>query len=186
MIIVEGPDGAGKTTIVEALQERFDFPIAQRVVTQDAVAMVDLQDWVDNNLEEGFQRTIFDRHRLISETIYGPILRTAAQPGFTRLSWLGPRMKRFYQLEPIIIYCLPPIEIVAKNIEGDENNRVVWEKFEAIYSAYVSRASLDLQFSPGITRVWDYTTSPTVRKEPAFFSDIDRALNGPRIRGIFA
>jgi hypothetical protein len=144
--------------------------------------MVDLQDWVDNNLEEGFQRTIFDRHRLVSETIYGPILRTAAQPGFTRLSWLGPRMKDFYQTEPIIIYCLPPLEIVAKNIEGDEDNRVVWDKLEAIYSAYVARASLDLTFSPGITRVWDYTHSPTIKGEPIFFGDIDRRLNSPRPR----
>lgn len=186
MIVVEGPDGAGKTTLIEALMERFDLPVAPRVVSKDAVAMVDLMDWVDNNLEEGFQRTIFDRHRLISETIYGPILRTEPQPGFTRLSWMAPRLARFYRIQPIIIYCLPPLEVVKKNIIGDHDNQVVWEKIEAIYSAYVNRASLDIEFAPGKVFIWDYTHSPTIRNEPVFFNEINKLLNSPRPRGILA
>ena len=68
MIIVEGPDGAGKTTLIRQLQERWpDLAVAPRVVSKDAEAMVDLQEWVNINLSDGPQYKIFDRHRLISE-----------------------------------------------------------------------------------------------------------------------
>jgi len=128
--------------------------------------MVNLQDWVDNNLEEGFQHTIFDRHRLISETIYGPVLRKQQQPGFTDIGWLGPRLERFYSLEPIIIYCLPPLEVVKANILGDDDNKVVADHIEAIYTAYTTRAALDLMYSPGFTWVFDYTRDTQIFKLP--------------------
>lgn len=177
MIVVEGPDGAGKTTLIEALMEEFDLPVAPRVVSKDTVAMVDLKDWVDNNLDEGFQPMIFDRYRLISETIYGPILRTGAQPGFADMKWLGPRLRRFYELEPIIIYCLPPLEVVMANVNQGDDNFVVQDKIEAIYSAYVAKASMDLTLAPGPVMVWDYTASPTIKNTPVMFSRIEKHLD---------
>lgn len=176
MIVFEGPDGAGKTTLIEAFQEAFDTPVAPRVVSKDAEAMVDLQDWVDDNLSQGFQYRIFDRHRLISETIYGPILRGTQQPGFNQLSWMGPRLYRFYELKPVIIYCLPPLEVVKANILNDPDNKVVEEKIEAIYSAYVARAALDHVFSPGIVKIWDYTRSPKINNEPAWFHSLHTSI----------
>jgi len=172
MIIVEGPDGAGKTTLIKSIVEATGFPIAPRVVAQDTTAMVDLQSWVDDNLEQGFQKVIFDRHRLISETIYGPILRHEQEPGFNEMKWLAPRMKRFYELKPIIIYCLPPLQTVLDNIIDDPDNRAVLPRIHAIYSAYVSRASLDETFSPGITKVWDYTQSLAINNEPAWLKSL--------------
>lgn len=176
MIVVEGPDGAGKTTLIKQLTEAYDIPIAPRVVTKDAEAMVDLKDWVDNQLEEGFQDVIFDRHRLISETIYGPILRTAQEAGFNELSWVGPRLKRFYELEPIIIYCLPSLETVKRNIARDDDNRVVMDQIEAIYSSYVSRISLDHIFSPGIVKVWDYEHSPKIDGRPTWLYEVRKSM----------
>lgn len=176
MLIVEGPDGAGKTTLIRQFQEAFDIPVAPRVVSKDAEAMTDLQDCVDNNLDEGFQSTIFDRHRLISETIYGPVLRSYQSKGFDDLSWLGPRLQRFYDLQPIIIYCLPPLEVVRKNIEGDEDNKVVAAHIDALYTAYVARASLDHAFSPGMVKIWDYTKSPKIKDRMMWFNTIHHQL----------
>lgn len=180
MIVVEGPDGAGKTTLIEALQERFDLPVAPRVVTKDTIAMVDLRQWVDHNLDEGFQHTIFDRHRLISEPIYGPVLRVEQEPGFNQLSWMAPRIRRFYDLEPIIIYCLPPLDVVRANVTDDPDNTYVAEFIEPIYSAYVTRAAIDKCYSPGMTLVWDYKNSPTIKNEPAFFGHIQKELEDRR------
>lgn len=172
MIVVEGPDGAGKTTLIKQLVEELGLPVAPRVVSKGAEAMTDLRTWVDQNLDEGFQPRIFDRHRLISETIYGPILRHHQEPGFDQLKWIGPRMRRFYDLEPIIIYCLPPLEEVMKNISDDPDNVVVVDHIEAIYSAYVARAALDHTFAPGIVKVWDYTSSLKIEGLPSWMNEV--------------
>lgn len=144
MIIVEGPDGAGKTTLIRQLQEKWpDLEVAPRVVSKDAEAMVDLQMWVNDNLSQGPQYKIFDRHRLISEFIYGPILRKEQQPGFSSDIWVWHSLRRFERLRPVLIYCLPPLEVVKANIAGDTDNRVVWDHIEGIYTAYLQRAILD-------------------------------------------
>lgn len=158
MIIVEGPDGAGKTTLISQMVERYDLQVAPRVVSKDANAMVNLRDWVDTNLEEGPQWMIFDRHRLISETIYGPALRQNAEDGFDSLTQMWLWLRKFYELEPLIIYCIPPLDVVKSNTEHDPDNRAVAHKIEAIYQAYVARAALDSIMSPGSVIIWDYTT----------------------------
>lgn len=176
MIVVEGPDGAGKTTLIQTLSHNLGIDVAPRVVTKDTEAMVDLREWVDENLKLGFQATIFDRYRLISETIYGPILRQKSQPGFDQMSWLGPRISHFYHHKPIIIYCLPPLATVLGNIKDDEDNKAVVNSIESIYSAYVARAALDLAFAPGTIRVWDYTTTPTINGLPFWFNQVAAEL----------
>src|ERR687883_686991 len=97
MIIVEGPDGGGKTTLITKLSDLFDLPIAERVVSKEARAMVDLVQWTERNVSEGSQHTLFDRHRLISEPIYGAILRDRFEPGFDDAKWLHEMMYRFYR-----------------------------------------------------------------------------------------
>lgn len=159
MIIVEGPDGAGKTTLIKQLKERFGLEVAPRVVTKGAEAMVDLRVWVEENLEAGFQYQIFDRHRLISEYIYGPLLRKEQQPGFTDLTWSTVMLHRLYTtVEPIVIYCLPPLEVVRANVLRDPENKVVAEHIDAMYAAYVHRIALDTVYRPFHTVVYDYTT----------------------------
>jgi len=172
MLVVEGPDGAGKTTLIHTLQEKLELPLAPRVVSKDAEAMVDLRAWVDQNLMRGFQHTIFDRHRLVSETIYGPILRQEQEPGFSDFHWLRERMHLFYKLRPIIIYCLPPLKLVKHNVWQGDDNVVVQDHIEAIYSAYVSRAALDCEMNIN-TFIYDYTRHGT----SAMIAAIERILS---------
>ena len=176
MLIVEGPDGAGKTTLVKELSEYLNIPVAPRVVTQRTEAMIDLRDWVDNNLEEGFQRTIFDRYRLISETIYGPILRDQQHPGFDDLMWLGERLQKFYNIGPILIYCLPKLEVVQHNLENDEDNEVVLPRIKSIYSAYINRAALDFNLAGSEVYLYDYTLPFTIEEKHAWFDTINKQM----------
>lgn len=144
MIIVEGPDGGGKTTLIRQLQEAYpDLPVAPRVVSKQTEAMVDMQEWVNRNLSEGPQWMLFDRHRLISEFIYGPILRKQQASGFSDPVWVWHSLRRFERLRPILIYCLPPLETVMENVIGDEDNARVWDHIMGIYTAYTHRAILD-------------------------------------------
>lgn len=158
MIIVEGPDGAGKTTLIRQMQDRYGLRVAPRVVSKETTAMVDLQNWVENNLEEGSQWLLFDRHRLVSEAIYGPIVRGYAEDGFDSMVWMMMQTKRFYEIEPLIIYCMPPLNVVRGNVQNDPDNKAVAWKIEAIYQAYAARAAMDHALSPGSTIIWDYTT----------------------------
>lgn len=146
MIIVEGPDGAGKTTLIRALVDGTGLEVAPRVVSKGAEAMVDLVKWTEYNVRAGWQPIIYDRHRLISEPIYGPILRERFEQKFDNPEWLHEMFFTFYQrVKPLIIYCIPPFPAVWKNVQDDDDNKVVQDKknIRAIYGAYLNRAMLE-------------------------------------------
>lgn len=146
MIIVEGPDGAGKTTLIEQLLHQLDLPVADRVVSKDAEAMTDLVAWVEDNVKQGWQNVIYDRHRLISEPIYGPILRNRPEPGFDDIRWLTEMTEKLYDSRPVIIYCLPTLTRVWKNILSSDDNKIFHldaDKVGQIYWGYFNRAVYD-------------------------------------------
>lgn len=156
MIIVEGPDGAGKSTLVQRLALDLDIPIAKRAVGVDTKALVDLKQWTEDNLRKGFHDTLYDRHRLISEPIYGMAMQRT-EPGFDSLDWMLAMMSDFYHIKPILIYCLPPKSVVIRNVwEGEADNSAVNSKIEYIYNGYVARAAIDC-FNLGSCYIYDYT-----------------------------
>lgn len=176
MIIVEGPDGAGKTSLINTLVDRWGYPVAPRVVSKNTEAMIDLQAWVDENLDLGFQQVIFDRHRLISEPIYGPILRETTEPGFTELAWFGPRLQRFYDIKPIVIYCLPSLYTVRRNLAYDPDNTRVKDHISKVYRSYVNKIATDLVLAPNTTHVWDYENSLQIDGLPHWLYDVNQQI----------
>lgn len=156
MIIVEGPDGGGKSTLVKTLSAELGLPVAPRVVGSDTRPLTDLAVWTERNVDQGFQRVIFDRHRLISEPIYSPFKNHEPTSRFMNLNWVADMTWRFYtQCKPIIIYALPPIGEVHRNVQNpDSDNLVVQEWINHIYAGYVARASID--FSRGVGRLYNY------------------------------
>lgn len=156
MLIVEGPDGSGKTTLVQHLAQKFDLPVAERVVGTDTKPIIpNLQQWVDKNLRRGSQRMIFDRHRLISEPIYSPCMGRSPAGGFDDIFWMTGAMLKFGRIAPFIIYCLPPYEMVQKNLKNDPENIEILEYTHLIYPAYVAKAATDI--ARGHAMMYDYT-----------------------------
>lgn len=144
MLIVEGPDGSGKSTLCTQLSSELGWPIAPRVVSKDTTitgGYSSLMKWVDHNLMLGFQNTIFDRHRLISEPIYGPLFRGCLQDGFQNMDWFATRWLKFVRTGPIIIMCMPPLEAVMRNLRDDEENEVVRDKTPLVYWQYWALAA---------------------------------------------
>lgn len=160
MVIVEGPDGAGKTTLVRRLSRELGIEPEPKVVNERAEAMTDLVAWVHKDLNQGFGRRLYDRHRLISEPIYGPLVRGHLEPGFDDLDWLALMLARFYEHCPVIIYCLPPFETVWGNVRDDPANVVVrsLSTLKLIHASYHMRCALDLARTPEEATVmtWNY------------------------------
>jgi len=153
MLIVEGPDGSGKSTLVARLAESLQMYVMPRMVAQDGTRMGDLVRWVHEDVTSGLKRAVYDRHRLISELVYGPLLRSTMEPGFDNINWLRTYQQRLRSKEPFVIFCLPPLEDVQKNVDGDASSEWMSDHVEQVYWMYHGLAST----WPEPTVVWDYT-----------------------------
>lgn len=172
MIIIEGPDGAGKTHLIKGLSERYQLPIAERVVSKGAEPLTALAEWVERENAIGFQEKLYDRHRLISNPIYSPILGKATHPQFSNLPWVMSQTRLLYALKPIIIYCLPPLEVVRENVFTGDENIVVQDRINQIYEAYVARSAVDYANPSVFSTVYDYTTDGQEDNPLAMFDHV--------------
>lgn len=177
MIIFEGPDGAGKTSLSVRLSKELGIPIADKVVASNLQPLTDLAVWTEQNVAQGFQRMIFDRHRLISEPIYGPATRAKQDPKFCDPGWMLDMMAQFYASNPIIIYCLPSLRDVWHNVHNDEtDNTAVRSRIRAIYAGYAARASIDI--SRGVGRLYDYRTTHYDDIKGWLIAQLDNRIKG--------
>lgn len=161
MIVVEGPDGAGKTTLIEKLATEFALPIAPKIVASDMSSQVlSKKAWCESNVSKGFSATLYDRHCLISEPIYNIVTRSSFDPGFDDVGWLSAMMTMFYKwCSPLIIYCLPDLDTIRTNIEDDPDQpQRVKDAIRKIYGLYVAKAAADVPQAGAL--IYDYTTTP--------------------------
>lgn len=153
MLILEGPDGGGKTTLANWLSETMEWPIAPKIVSSNHDVLTSKGEWVEENLERGAQPVIFDRHCLISEGIYGPIMRGTLPEEFQSMSWYKHQQARLRVAMPLVIWCLPKFDTVIQNVMDDTD--IVEDHITAIYWAYFHAAAS--WTSPSL--VWDYELS---------------------------
>jgi hypothetical protein len=114
--------------------------------------------WTERNVEKGFQETIFDRHRLISDPIYRFAIRTKSMDAnLYNLQWMS-RMYGLFQLcSPIVIYCLPPLGTIRRNLEGDEANTAVIADIDRVYYMYSALIARETFLSRVDNFHYDYT-----------------------------
>src|SRR3546814_18427776 len=87
--------------------------------------------------------------------------RKSPQPAFLT-PWYGEAWKKFLAYDPLVIWCLPPYDEVAKNVNPQRDMDGVWSNLLPLYRAYTFAA---LTF-PGKSIVYDYT-----RDEPGGMSE---------------
>lgn len=130
MIIVEGMDNTGKSTLAKLLSDTFQLPVVDRQgrpETDDEM----MQQIMSFLLLD--PPAILDRHPLISERVYGLILkdrRDIFQPPLTFSFYL----ERLLRDDPLIIYCRPLVSSIL-NFDKDQM-RGVKERAEALVEFY--------------------------------------------------
>lgn len=106
MIIIEGMDNTGKTTLLQELHQALEIPWVKSPGPEhlSGLSKDEWFRWVEASISPDQCCYLFDRHPLISEPIYGKILR-----GFDVFE--GTYFKEGFKLaNPLIIYCRPPRE----------------------------------------------------------------------------
>jgi len=125
-IIIEGCDGAGKTTLITHLMEY--LPLVQHARASDSKTgpVPNLSDWIQIDLMQLEERPsdldpyIYDRHPLISELLYGPIRwhnRTGPLGSFRSREWIVKQQRRMANLSTLVI-CSPPYEEVERVMQA--------------------------------------------------------------------
>lgn len=133
MIIVEGCDNTGKTTLVNTLLRRYPQLVLGEKLMGPPTEKQELMDMLWGALgSEESHRTIFDRF-YFSELVYGKVLRgdVFISPAERQaINWILKKRK------PIIIYCyLDPVAIRATFLER-EQLAGAWDKVEELVAEY--------------------------------------------------
>ena len=154
-VIVEGPDGAGKTTLIGKLMA--DWPpmkLADRPVKSDGSRIPKLDQWVIESANSAVARpkSIHDRHAIISEPIYGTVVRGNLPGMFAQPWWVNVMMQRM-AMHALLILCLPPISVVRENVKANESDQMsgVVGNIDPIWHAY------NMLPWPGVMMRYDYT-----------------------------
>jgi hypothetical protein len=157
MIVVEGPDGAGKTTLVQEIAAQFPVTIGEKLIGVETETLVpDFKAATEARTRDLNQGMVFDRHPLISGPIYHAILGgTTNAFMFQDFDWLTAMNTLFERNRPTLIYCIPPREVCLEQNAACWPSRTSYDDREGIYDLYLARAALDLGVGRAIH--YDYT-----------------------------
>lgn len=156
MIIVEGPDGAGKTTLIDTLKAATGLNVHSRASDSVGGPVENIYDWAQTDVDTWASQpmAIYDRHPLISELIYGPVARNFIDQAF--FSEAATRTFHKFYKKSLIILCLPPFDVLSKNVHREAQMPGVLENLPELYEEY----TMLLRTIPldGNVVVYDYTS----------------------------
>jgi hypothetical protein len=174
LIIVEGVDGSGKTTVIRDLrtQSRTYFWVASSSRRPSTLpALCDALYWLSQASSLPLP-IICDRFPLISEPIYGPILR-----GKSMLEEMNGRNKSknadlMHQIDRVI-YCRPPRAEIIKNLKITESSQLggVIDNLDRLLFSYDSK--MDSLRDQGVyVHRYDYTNPAKLGLDLMFFGRV--------------
>lgn len=128
MIIVEGMDNTGKTTLIKSLVKDLDLTHIKSPGPKDSLASF---SWVIESLKEKRKNIIYDRYFLISERVYGPVLRGEDVFGDYTFDLVSLMLRK----SPLIIYCRPP-ELTIKDWGDRDQMAGVKSQYSSLLTRY--------------------------------------------------
>lgn len=162
MIIVEGPDGAGKTTLVTQIEQDWEINREPRAVSSEAKSLTPIGEWIETELSKGFGMRLYDRFGLISSPCYTMLdNRTMVWP-LTWPDWMRAQHRRIRKIDPVIIWCLPELNTIRANLKREDNSggRIL-PHIEQIYLSYVA-AYGQMSALTSSQMIWDYEHPDTL------------------------
>jgi hypothetical protein len=159
VIVVEGPDGAGKSTLVGEICERWSLTEGQRSTADRAEIYKTTREdtWraIHAELMCHERPLVWDRLGPVSDPIYSALnLPHARECSFTysELEMCSEILDRV----SLVIVCLPPLGVVMENVLGSTKRQLpsTPQLVERVYEAYLPLG--DLYWT------YDYTVSQNV------------------------
>lgn len=174
MIIVEGPDGAGKSGLVRRLSRDLQLEVAPRASDSVEGPVKNLRQWAFADVNSWTSKPwplLYDRHPLVSEYIYGPVCRGEVAEGLTHPT-MFPLRQKFSRLS-LLVLCLPPYEEVVENVHRNSDKQMpgVVEHIGQIWGLYDSW----IKNWNGNMVLYDYTAVPSELSIKGTYSSVIRA-----------
>lgn len=172
MIVLEGPDGSGKTTLLAGLKGLLpNVPVHDRASSSgpDGGPVADLFEWADRDVASWYQEQVYfyDRHPLVSEYIYGPIIRGTLDERFHTTT-----LRRVFAHNALTIVCLPPLGVVRASVSTERDMPGVSTHIDALWHLYASlRATWP---SSSTLLVYDYTIQSVSSLVPYIHHHLNR------------
>lgn len=182
-VIVEGPDGSGKSGMVERLTRDLSLRVHPRASTSLGGPIADITSWHNIVLEqletpayaEHYGPFVFDRHPLISERRYAHNVRGVAPQGmYANPMWVTEQLARLAP-HAVMVWCLPPRSHVLGNVNRNAHEQMpgVVEGIVNLYRVYARGAS----DWPGYALSWDYTRD----SYPTFLSALTNLMRDAEV-----
>lgn len=144
-IVVEGPDGCGKSTLIEHMMIEYPtLKVRPRSWLHDGHRgpIKDLYRWTIQDMATwGMESTprLYDRYPFVSEYIYGPLIRGEVDSRFfgpEAIDWL----QDFYT-RSLLILCIPPRATMMGNLSKSTHmagvvlsSQAIWASYSALYA----------------------------------------------------
>lgn len=178
LVILEGPDGSGKSTLAARLLKGTGQPtlLIKRSGPPGAVETLKFQaGWIEEQDQQ--LNVIADRHPLISETLYAPVVRKVKNPDWTVKDALehfkGIRMDR----RPLVVYCRAPLERMTQSSRVEDQMAGVHDYYVPLVAAYDDFMARLARQDFDVYR-YDFTEDPAgdriVKRVTEFFTTIER------------
>jgi len=127
--IIEGPDGGGKTHLAHNLEEHYGLEYRRppaELLTSTHGPNDGLAEWWDDQLalkSTDLAHTVYDRCFYISDPIYQqavPSRELMIPP-----EHLAQGIMKLWNIEPMMIFCLPPWEVQLRNVMASDRDRLL-------------------------------------------------------------